>query len=430
MKGTYNIQVIDENNSIVQEVSQDNTLMNAALLSLLNNLIIQPKYNTLSAIFDLVNTDSSGNYIDITGYAGTLKYSGYAPTPLTKVSTNPIVLENSGGLYGGKASYFNNCYYSHPNIAPTSSVWTQEIWFKTTTTATNQVIWQHGHVNAWNSTNIGCKSYLGLNGAYPYFGTMASAADTRYIIQSPTAIQTNRWYHLVGMHHSTYGNYLFVDGVLVAANPTYTQSMVNTAGGYMANDVSYIGAARNQQNTFGNTFTGYLSLPTLSGFGATRSTAGVVGSKYFTPSKLPSIWGRSYLNEPNSSSYRPATLILSPAVTANRLDANFTGDYVVTGSPPKSTSQYVIDLANPTSEYTVSVARTNSSTVTLSVMLNENFASGMWDGIYLSDIHKDRGMINDMYSYPFISKIKFNTPITKRPKYRMKIDWSISVTAS
>ncbi len=131
------------------------------------------------------------------------------------------------GSNGGKGSRFDGT--SNGIMATSKSVLapgavSQELWFSTTTTKGGKLIGR-GDSQKGSSGSNDRNLWLRNDGRIEY-GTWF---DTVHTVTSSKAYNDGTWHHVVATN-GTAGTYLYVDGVLVAADPTWT--LAENTGGY------------------------------------------------------------------------------------------------------------------------------------------------------------------------------------------------------
>ncbi|MDO8121480.1 PKD domain-containing protein, partial [Isoptericola sp. b490] len=151
--------------------------------------------------------ETTGTIAQDTGWSastGTYR-SGYTlgvPGALTGVSGDTAVTFNgTNGLLSGNRSYTNPRIYS------------EELWFKTTTTNGGKLI-GFGNRQTGTSTNYDRHVYMENSGRLT-FGVYTGTTTT---ITSPDAYNDGQWHYLVATQSSA-GMALYVDGALVGTNP-------------------------------------------------------------------------------------------------------------------------------------------------------------------------------------------------------------------
>lgn len=114
------------------------------------------------------------------------------------------------------------------------SVYSEELWFRTTTTAGGKLI-GFGNANSGTSNNYDRHVYMLPSGELQ-FGTWTGQMN---VIGSPTALNDGAWHHVVASQDAS-GMKLFVDGQLVASN---TQPSAQAYTGYwrVGGDTSWAG---------------------------------------------------------------------------------------------------------------------------------------------------------------------------------------------
>jgi hypothetical protein len=98
--------------------------------------------------------------------------------------------------------------------APT--VYSEELWFKTTTTSGGNLATFGNSVNGTGSNGQQDRSIYMTAGGNLVFGTWTGQTNT---VQSPSAYNDGKWHFVVATQGSD-GMHLYVDGQLVASNTT------------------------------------------------------------------------------------------------------------------------------------------------------------------------------------------------------------------
>ena len=190
----------------------------------------------------LTAADSSGN-----GRTG-----GYQGTRWTYGVTGSCARDNNAAVTLNGSSD----YVSTPSLVNNPTVFTQEIWFKTTTTSGGDLL-GFANTQLGVSTSSDRQLYL-TNGGRVVFGMSSGTIKT---ISSPKTYNDGSW-HLADAVLSSAGEQLYLDGQLVASDATVTAAQ------------NYLGYWRIGQNNL----TGWTNAPTSSYLAATIDDAAVYTS--------------------------------------------------------------------------------------------------------------------------------------------------------
>jgi signal peptidase I len=174
----------------------------------------------------------------------------------------------TGTLHGGVTHVAGSCvsssspalaldgstgFISTPNPVSSPDVFSEELWFKTTTTAGGKLI-GFGNSQTGASSQFDRHVYM-TDAGHLVFGVYVSATLT---VSSPLAYDDGAWHHMVAAL-SVAGMRLYVDGALVASNSNFTTAEPDT--GYWR-----IG---------GDSLSGWPSAPTSNFFKGTIDDAAV-----------------------------------------------------------------------------------------------------------------------------------------------------------
>jgi hypothetical protein len=430
LSGVYDIKII-ENGAVAQHVISKNSIPEGVLAGILKYAFSPSNFGTYDA-----NLKCSYGFdaMTIMNYIPDLSGNNY-PVPYISGSGNSIV---SGGVYRnalrmngatGSAKFYNS--YSQTDALATAADWTIEGWIRTTTS----VPAGQNPIVTYGSYSTYPKGLLFLSNNVP--GLVTSNAGTAYnsIGSQFGAISlTNRWYHLAGVHSSTLGNTLFVDGVLVGINTAQTQGYTPTGttynglGGYL---MSGITVAAYLNGDIDN-----VAITTSS----TKYVGNIIGVKYFDPPVLPHTRCRCYGdNISTNSNYRPVSLILCNNVVApTKFDGTFTDDYTQKGIWVRNGSYnyYAVDLNSAVDESTLAVTIGNNS-IKLTVTLPEHCAMGEWKSITIVDnciatktYLGNSGQDLENITYPIVSQLNLPSTVVKRRFAKMIIEWTVQLTQS
>jgi hypothetical protein len=440
LTGTYDIKTI-ENDVVTQHITLKNTIPESVLLGLLKYVFTPSNFGTydanLKSSYSIDAMTSNNNYIpDLAG-------NSYQIT-LISGSGNSLV---SGGVYRnalrmngatGSAKFYNQMTIADAHNTATD--FTIEGWIRTTTSvASFNPIFTMSAQN-WNSTYP--RGLLYLTNNVPAFltgGVTGGASLYNAITSTLGAISlTNRWYHLAGVHSSTLGNFLFVDGVLAAKEPTYT-------------GLPYVGSG--SVTTIWNCLGGYAiggTTPTYSAYlngdidnvattlSSTKYNGTTVGVKYFEPSVLPHTRCRCYgENISTNSNYRPYQMILcNTAITApTKFDGAFTDDYTQKGIWVRNGSYnyYNVDL-NSQTDVNLLTATVSNNSIKLTVTIPENYAINAWNSLTITDTcaatKSSIGPPSDVenLTYPIISQLNFPSTIIKKRLAKLVLEWTVQLS--
>lgn len=153
---------------------------------------------------------------------GTNRPGTYGPAGVTYGTTGPCERDtpNRGITLNGSTGYV-----SGPNSTQTNlNNFTEEIWFKTTTTRGGKLIGL-GNLRTGGSASYDRHLYMDNSGAI-YFGVYPGLVRT---VNSRTGYNDGNWHHAAASLSSTAGMALYVDGALVATDPATTTAQ-NYAG--------------------------------------------------------------------------------------------------------------------------------------------------------------------------------------------------------
>ncbi|HEY3438700.1 MAG TPA: PKD domain-containing protein [Actinotalea sp.] len=152
--------------------------------------------------------ETSGTQAADTGPVGTntgTYRTGYtlgSAGALVGVSNTAVTFDGSKGLLSSDLAYVNPTTYS------------EELWFKTTTTAGGKLIGL-GNAQTGQSTSYDRHVWMGTDGRL----TFGANPGTMVNLTSPAAYNNGQWHHLVATQGPG-GMRLYVDGALVAQNTT------------------------------------------------------------------------------------------------------------------------------------------------------------------------------------------------------------------
>ena len=173
-----------------------------------------------------VASGTASPYVDsVLDDLATLYYpmgSGNSDLAGTNPPTSNSVTNTSGGVVGStatSATQFSGSSTSRmasTNTTATPTSYSVELWFKTNTSRGGKLI-GYGNQRTGASGSYDRHVYM-LNDGRVRFGAYSGAADT---ITSPDSYRDNEWHHMVATQGSD-GMKLYVDGTLVASNPSFT----------------------------------------------------------------------------------------------------------------------------------------------------------------------------------------------------------------
>jgi len=148
-------------------------------------------------------SDSSGHY-DTGTIVG-------APTWTTGVFGDALTFNGTSQYVYGATLY-----------AVEPSTYTEELWFKTTTTSGGKLVGYDNSQSAVSATNYDAIVYM-LNSGQIEAGNYVTSLGTEQTVTSPLSYNDGKWHQVVAQLSPTAGSSLFIDGTLVAQNTTHTQ---------------------------------------------------------------------------------------------------------------------------------------------------------------------------------------------------------------
>lgn len=187
------------------------------------NSAVTPTVYTCAAAVDIddanavfvypLNENSGTTAADTSGHSAPGTYRG----TFTRSTATPMGCPRD---LPARAAVFNglNAYVSTPTQVVNPQDFSLELWFKTSATSGRLI--GFGSQQTGLSTNYDRQIYLTSSGQLS-FGITAGLL-TNNVITSPAAYNDNVWHHVVATKSSTTGTTLYVDGVRVASEATYT----------------------------------------------------------------------------------------------------------------------------------------------------------------------------------------------------------------
>jgi hypothetical protein len=422
MKGQCKVTVI-EDNEVVQSVENSNKVMMGSIDGLLNN-IFDTSLSTVSSYllgytitFDGI--DNGFTYADIA------QNYGYSPMELIRNSgANAIQIQD--GPFNKSAYFDGSTGYYHTSVDYSLTSYTLECWCKVASAGSYTLI-QWGY--STGVANVYGKSRLWLNSGVPTWDNFTGTSSTPDSTSSSLgAISTNVWHHIVGVRSNTNGSLLFVDGILVGrhAYPIAVQT-TGTANNVLIGFAKQYGTSLPSWGTGSNINPLTGNIANISFFHSEGIYTGtILGQRYFTPDKYPKSMCNSlgrYVS--TASNYRPFILVLSRDSSTSRLESSYLDDYAYAGTYVDTTS-FALDLTVPSTDYTLTMTRESETTVKLSITLYENIAVGDWNSLLLLD-NCPRSYGN-MESLPKVAKVTFSSPVSKRNRSVLVIDWVFTLS--
>lgn len=173
-----------------------------------------------SAYFEWPLTDATGA-VSATDRSGSGRTATFVGTTATSTSTPMGCPRDAGGalVLDGTSTYA----YSATSLAG-PQVFTIEAYFQTT--AKQGKIIGFGNKSTGNSTSYDRHLYITSAGKLS-FGVYNSTSPSYHVITSPNAVTDGAWHH-VAATLSANGMKLYLDGALVAADPSTTVAETNT----------------------------------------------------------------------------------------------------------------------------------------------------------------------------------------------------------
>ncbi|MCW2527026.1 MAG: wcoG [Pseudonocardiales bacterium] len=167
-----------------------------------------------SAYSSDVIADGASDYWRLGEASGT---SAYDWINYDDLALKPTVTQGDAGAIAGDtntATTFDGAAAFGVNATAQAgpNVFTEEVWFKTTTTAGGKII-GFGNANTGNSSNYDRHIYMSTNGSV-YFGVYNNGS---YTINTAPGLNDGQWHQAVGTMSST-GMTFYVDGKKVGAN--------------------------------------------------------------------------------------------------------------------------------------------------------------------------------------------------------------------
>jgi hypothetical protein len=159
----------------------------------------------------------------------------------------------TAGLFGNALTFngTSQWVYGATDYTTEPTTYTEELWFKTTTTSggkligyENSQIYQGG---ATGATNYDANIYM-INSGQIEAGNYVPSLGTEQTLTSPLSYNDGKWHQVVAQLSPTSGSSLFIDGTLVAQNTTHTQ--VQQFSGYWHVGAGNLGAWPNQPTSY------------------------------------------------------------------------------------------------------------------------------------------------------------------------------------
>lgn len=241
----------------------------------------------LSRLTDTTDTAATNTYFTCraaaVGETGTRAYFSY---PLSETSGTTVadvsgngrtgLYTSTGVAYGqagpcprdspaGRAITLNGStgYVSGPNSTQTNlNTFSVEIWFRTATAGGKLIGW--GNVRTGSSSQYDRQLYIDSTGLLE-FGVYPNAVKT---IASPDRVTDGAWHQAIGTL-SPAGQFLYLDGQLVASNTTVTTGQAGT--GYWRIGYDNLSAWTNQPTNY--FFTGSLAWASVYTYALTPAQA-------------------------------------------------------------------------------------------------------------------------------------------------------------
>lgn len=173
---------------------------------------------TLGPLVALPLTEAAGSTTatDISGTANTGTYRG--PMTTTALTASDACPRDPGTAWQPRAtaSYITT---AASRTAPTQ--YTLEVWFTTLATGGKLIGWGDGNTA---SPPLTTDRQLFINSTGNLVFGALDSSDVKHTIASPAALSTSTWYHAVATFSPATGMRLYLNGALVASDPTVTTS--------------------------------------------------------------------------------------------------------------------------------------------------------------------------------------------------------------
>ena len=172
------------------------------------------------------STGSTG--YDWTGYDDLTEYSGVTHGVAGAIANDPDAASGFNGTSSG--------YAVSPTQIPGPNTFSEEAWFKTTSTAGGKIV-GFGSGASGTSTNYDRHVYMDTSGKV-YFGVYNGSA---YTINTPTAYNDGKWHQVVATLSGS-GMALYVDGMRIGTNTGTTVGQAYSGYWRVGGDNTWSGA--------------------------------------------------------------------------------------------------------------------------------------------------------------------------------------------
>jgi PKD repeat protein len=194
--------------------------------------ILDGSANPSNAYYQDVKADGANNYWRLNEASGTNAINSVSKNDM--ITGSGVTRATPGALVTSTdtASTFDgtgNGFASSQTLTQTPSVYSAELWFKTTSTSGGKLI-GYGSANTGTSANNYDRSVYLDNSGHLIFGvtntgaSLTSSANSMAALVSPSTYNNGQWHQVVATL-SAAGMVLYADGKQIAANPAVTSGM-------------------------------------------------------------------------------------------------------------------------------------------------------------------------------------------------------------
>lgn len=169
-----------------------------------------------SSVFLYYLNEPSGSTTAVNA-EGTLANATYQGSMISSTAAPIACSRDSGGAYvlDGSTSFVSAPLLALAVTSP--SAFTEEVWFKTTVAGGKLI--GFGSSRTGLSRNKDRHIYLNSSGQLVFGTANAGVSQT---VTTTTAYNDGKWHHVAGTLSASQGMVLYVDGRVVATNPTFT----------------------------------------------------------------------------------------------------------------------------------------------------------------------------------------------------------------
>jgi hypothetical protein len=404
MIGKFYIEVIDSEDNVIERRKSKNTLMDNFIHSMFTDILGKGQYvqsldTTLTHSWDFINPQTD-TFADLSGNGHYLYLDAGTLTETDGIHGDAISLDGSSDRYK-----FDFC---NPFLAD----FTLEGWVRIASNITGTIL-QYARMEVVGHKG---RAQLLINAGYPEFVTCTTVGTSFHTLTSPSLISFNKWHHVAGVHSSTLGNFLFVDGVLKVSNVAYTSlpKSLNTETS------GYVGVTGTDVSSWENYFTGDIDNVAL--FSSAKYTS------FFVPSVIP-----HFLNKCcgdglyDNSNYKVTHMVLSSDSDFRSTDGNRMDDHFYYGVHNLSDDDVLIPVDVATTS-TVELSD-DGHQVKISALSDVLTNTGQFTSVKVlgqCDSSKTNSEHGDV-TYPIISSVELDPPIGKRESTRVRVRWILQI---